>query len=138
MSTLAPGLEVIRADRTTAAPESSQISKALIGEDPPAEKIESGHADNGHDCPDRGTNKTRYFKKFAHYIPPTDACMILIVVSRLAGCLMQQQDGIKAQSLSAEAPLTTSTEHNVRAAVFISSSRGESTLWLPKSRLAKP
>jgi hypothetical protein len=53
----------------------SQVRQALIGENPPAEKIESRDGGDSHNSPEWGTNKTRDFKNFAHYIPPTHCCL---------------------------------------------------------------
>ena len=57
------------------APGSSQVRQALIGENPPAEKIEGRDGGDSHNRPEWGTNKTRDFKNFAHYIPPTHCCL---------------------------------------------------------------
>ena len=66
--------EVVNAYRTDATRERSfrqRACHALIGENPPAEKIKRGDASNPQNSAEWRCEEARNFKNLTHYIPPT-------------------------------------------------------------------
>ena len=85
-------MEVVNAYRTDATRERSfrqRACHALIGENPPAEKIKRGDASNPQNSAEWRCEEARNFKNLTHYIPPTAVLFtrykLLIVVFLLAG-----------------------------------------------------
>jgi len=67
-------VEVVNAYRTDATRERSfrqRACHALIGENPPAEKIKRGDASNPQNSAEWRCEEARNFKNLTHYIPPT-------------------------------------------------------------------
>src|ERR1019366_5600177 len=128
-------VEAIHAYRTDAHAKThsgKRVSQALIGKNPPPEKIERRDAGNPHDSAERCRKEARNFKNLTHYIPPAWYVVykLLVVIFCSSPCADHAPTGGMATGhFSRRSLFATSTELSQLpcGGYSLSSFRGECT-----------